>query len=172
MHITDLILKHATGLVICTKTRVTVDSNPLFIAIYNKFREFTNWLMNKIAKGHYNKFKTKVKRMAKMYEKFHYPTRHGWLVHSSCFKDYYATSGQWMSIRISLVLTTHSPKNIHDKMKGRNWTNLRLSSHLFKNVPSSYKLMTLPPIPGHFWKYILPNVKLKECDPPMQQSCP
>ena len=25
---------------------------------------------------------------------------------------------------------------------------------------------------GHFWKYILHDVKLKECDPPMQQSCP
>ena len=61
MHITDLILKHATGLVIRTKTRVTVDSNPSFIAIYNKFCEFTNWLMNKIAKGRYNDFKTKSK---------------------------------------------------------------------------------------------------------------
>ena len=61
MHITDLILKHATGLVIRTKNRVMVDSNPLFIAIYNKFREFTNWLMTKIAKGRYNDFKTKSK---------------------------------------------------------------------------------------------------------------
>ena len=60
MHITDLILKHATGLVICTK-KITVDSNPLFIAIYNKFREFSNWLMNKVAKGRYNDFKTKSK---------------------------------------------------------------------------------------------------------------
>ena len=61
MHITDLILKHTTGLVICTKNRVTVDSNPSFIAIYNKFHEFTNWLMNEIAKGCYNDFKTKSK---------------------------------------------------------------------------------------------------------------
>ena len=59
MHITDLILKHATGLVICTKKMV--DSNPSFIAIYNKFREFSNWLMNKVAKGRYNDFKTKSK---------------------------------------------------------------------------------------------------------------
>ena len=58
MHITDLIRKHATGLVICTK-KITVDSNPLFIAIYNKFCEFSNWLMNKVAKGRYNEFKTK-----------------------------------------------------------------------------------------------------------------
>ena len=61
MHITDLILKHATGLVICTKKKITVDSNPSFIAIYNKFREFSNWLMNKVAKGRYNDFKTKSK---------------------------------------------------------------------------------------------------------------
>ena len=61
MLITDLILKQATGLVIRTKNRVTVDSNPSVIYIYNKFREFTNWLMNKIAKGHYNNFKTKSK---------------------------------------------------------------------------------------------------------------
>ena len=60
MHITDLILKHATGLVIRTK-KITVDSNPSFIAIYNKFREFSNWLMNKVVKGHYNDFKTKSK---------------------------------------------------------------------------------------------------------------
>ena len=60
MHITDLILKHATGLVIQTK-KVMVDSNPSFIAIYNKFRKFSNWLMNKVAKGHYNNFKTKSK---------------------------------------------------------------------------------------------------------------
>ena len=60
MHITDLILKHATGLVIRTKNNM-VDSNPLFIAIYNKFREFSNWLMNKVAKGCYNDFKTKSK---------------------------------------------------------------------------------------------------------------
>ena len=60
MHITDLILKHATGLVIRTK-KITVDSNPSFIAIYNKCREFRNWLMNKVAKGHYNDFKTKSK---------------------------------------------------------------------------------------------------------------
>ena len=58
MHITDLILKHATGLVIHMK-KIMVDSNPSFIAIYNKFREFSNWLMNKVAKGHYNDFKTK-----------------------------------------------------------------------------------------------------------------
>ena len=44
MHITDLILKHATGLVIRMK-KITVDSNPSFIASYNKFREFSNWLM-------------------------------------------------------------------------------------------------------------------------------
>ena len=61
MHITDLILKHATGLVIRTKKKITVDSNPSFIAIYNKFREFSNWLMNKVAKGRYNDFKTKSK---------------------------------------------------------------------------------------------------------------
>ena len=60
MHITDLILKHATGLVIRTQ-KITVDSNPSFIAIYNKFHEFSNWLMNKVAKGHYNDFKTKGK---------------------------------------------------------------------------------------------------------------
>ena len=172
MHITDIILKHVTGLVIHTKNRVMVDSNPSFIAIYNKFREFTNWLMNKIAKGTTMTSKQKVKRMAKMYEKFHYPTRHGWLVHSSCFKYCYETSGQWMSIRISLVLTTHLSKNIHHKTNGSNWQNLRLSSCLFKNVPFRYKPMTPPPIPGHFWKYILPNVKLKECNPPMQWSCP
>ena len=59
MHITDLIIKHTTGLVIHTKNRVMVDSNPLFIAIYNK--KFTNWLMNKIAKGHYNDIKMKSK---------------------------------------------------------------------------------------------------------------
>ena len=58
MHITDLILKHATGLVIRTK-KITIDSNPSFIAIYNKFHEFSNWLMNKVAKGRYNDFKTK-----------------------------------------------------------------------------------------------------------------
>ena len=46
IHITDLILKHATGLVICTH-KITVDSNPSFIAIYNKFREFSSWLMKK-----------------------------------------------------------------------------------------------------------------------------
>ena len=60
MHITDLILKHTTGLVIRTK-KITVDSNPSFIAIYNKFHEFSNWLMNKVAKGRYNDFKTKSK---------------------------------------------------------------------------------------------------------------
>ena len=64
MHITDLILKHATGLVISTK-KVTVDSNPSFIAIYNKFREFSNWLMNKVAKGRDNDFKTKSKENGK-----------------------------------------------------------------------------------------------------------
>ena len=61
MHITDFILEHTTGLVIRTKKKITVDSNPSFIAIYNKFREFSNWLMNKVAKGHYNDFKTKSK---------------------------------------------------------------------------------------------------------------
>ena len=39
--------------------------------------------------------KQKVKRMAVTYEEFHYSTRHGWQAHSSCFKDYYKTSGQW-----------------------------------------------------------------------------
>ena len=29
-----------------------------------------------------------------------------------------------------------------------------------------------PPIPGHLWKYILPDMKLKEFNPPMQWSCP
>ena len=128
--------------------------------------------MNKVAKGHYNDFKTKVKRMAMTYDKFLYPTRHRWQVHSSCFKDYYETSGQWMYIGISLVLMTRSPKNILHKTNGSNWQNMRLSSRQSKNVPFPYKLMILPPIPGHFWKYILPDMKLKKCVPLMQQSCP
>ena len=36
----------------------------------------------------------------------------------------------------------------------------------------SIKLMILPPIPGPFWKYILPDMKLKECVCPMQWCCP
>ena len=62
-------------------------------------------------------------------------------------------------------------KNILQKMNGSNWLILRLSSLRSKNVPFPYKLMIPPPIPARFWKYILPDVKLKECIPPMQWSC-
>ena len=75
MHITDLILKHATGLVIRTKKNITVDSNPSFIAIYNKFREFSNWLMNKVAKGRYNDFKTKSKENGRAVQEIPLPNK-------------------------------------------------------------------------------------------------
>ena len=57
MHKTDLVLKHATGLVVRTRNKQTIDSNPSFTSLYKTIREFVSWLMNKVARSRYNNLK-------------------------------------------------------------------------------------------------------------------
>ena len=57
MHKTDLVLKHATGLVVRTRNKQTIDSNPSFTSLYRTIREFVSWLMNKVARSRYNNLK-------------------------------------------------------------------------------------------------------------------
>ena len=57
MHKTDLVLKHATGLVVRTHNKQTIDSNPSFTTLYKTIREFASWLMNKVARSRYNNLK-------------------------------------------------------------------------------------------------------------------
>ena len=172
MHITDLILKHATGLVICTKNKITVDSNPSFIAIYNKFREFSNWLMNKVAKGCYNGSKTKSKENGHDIQEIPLPNK-TWVAGAQLMFQGLLRSKWAIDVYRNLPGVDDTfAKNILHKKNGSNWQNMRLSSHQSKNVPFPYELMIPSPICGHLWKYFLPNVKLKECVPPMQWSCP
>ena len=49
MHKTDLVLKHATSLVVRTRNKQTIDSNPSFTTLYKTIHEFASWLMNKVA---------------------------------------------------------------------------------------------------------------------------
>ena len=57
MHKTDLVLKHATGLVVRTCNKQTIDSNPSFTTLYKTICEFALWLMNKVACSRYNNLK-------------------------------------------------------------------------------------------------------------------
>ena len=57
MHKTDLVLKHATGLVVRTCNKQMIDSNPSFTTLYKAISEFASWLMNKVADSRYNNSK-------------------------------------------------------------------------------------------------------------------
>ena len=49
MHKTNLVLKNATGLVVRTRNKQTINSNSSFTTLYKTIREFASWLMNKVA---------------------------------------------------------------------------------------------------------------------------
>ena len=57
MHKTSLVLKHATSLVVRTRNKQTINSNPSFTTLYKTIREFASWLMNKVAHLQYNNLK-------------------------------------------------------------------------------------------------------------------
>ena len=57
MHKTDLVLKHATGLVVRTYNKQTIHSNPSFTTLYKTIHEFASWLLNKVAHSQYNNLK-------------------------------------------------------------------------------------------------------------------
>ena len=127
MHITSLILKHATGLVIRTK-KIMVDSNPLFIAIYNKFREFSNWLMNKVAKGRHNDFKTKSKENGCDVQEIPLPNK-TWEAEAQLMFQGLLRNKWAMDVYKNLPGVDNTfAKNILHKMNGSNWLNMRLSS--------------------------------------------
>ena len=128
--------------------------------------------MNKVAKGHYNDFKTKSKENGSDMQELPLPNKARVAGAQLMFQG--LLRNKWaMDIYKNLPGVDDTfAKNILHKMNGSNWLNMRLLSLQSKNVPFPYKLMIPPPIAGPFSKYILPNVKLKECIPPMQWSCP
>ena len=128
--------------------------------------------MNKVAKGHYNDFKTKSKENGRDVQEIPLPNK-TWVAGAQLMFQGLLRNKWAMDIYRNLPGVDDTfAKNILHKMHGSNWLNMRLSSGRSKNVPFPYKLMIPPPIPGPFWKYILPYMKLKECILPMQWSCP
>ena len=57
MHKTDLVLKHAIGLVVRACNKQTINSNPSFTTLNKTIQEFSSWLMNKVARSQYNNLK-------------------------------------------------------------------------------------------------------------------
>ena len=86
MHKTNLVLKHATGLVVRTCNKQTIDSNPSFTTLCKTIHEFASWLMNKVARSQYNNLKQHCQQRIDGSLKFLCRTRHMLPELQSCTK--------------------------------------------------------------------------------------
>ena len=63
MHKAELVLKHATGLVVRTRDKRVVDDNKAFVELYSEFKNFAAWLMSKKANHRFDTVRTEMERM-------------------------------------------------------------------------------------------------------------
>ena len=63
MHKAELVLKHATGLVVRTKNKEIIDDNKSFVELYTEFKKFAAWLMSKKANHRFDNVREDMERM-------------------------------------------------------------------------------------------------------------
>ena len=143
-HKTNLVLKHATGLVVRTCNKQTIDSNPSFTTLYKTIHEFASWLMNKVAHSRYNNLKQYCATKNRQVIEIPLPKQD---MCCQSFNHVQSLDMQQMGNGcLCCARHGHLQRSIQQWSNGNNYRNLRQSLTHFSVVRSVCKLMTLQSI--------------------------